>query len=99
MEDIALVHLTTYFCIFLYPQIDMDFIRQYQSGRDVPQVKLMIEKVGEGKPTKHYIIVELRGVLSPRSFMLLCTHNTTTTGWLYFVYNYKTLVIMGRPMR
>ena len=71
--------------IVLHHQIDMDFVRQYQPGRAIPEVMLRIKKIGDRQPTEDGIRVNLKNVHSPKYFTLLCTHNTTTTGWLLHI--------------
>ena len=66
--------------ILFYPQIDMDVVFQYQPRKAIPQVTLIIQKVGDGQPTERYITVDLVGVDAPNSFLLECTPDTRARG-------------------
>ena len=66
--------------LFFHPQIDMDVVFQYQPRKAIPQVTLIIQRVGDGQPTERYITVDLVGVDAPNSFLLECTPDTRARG-------------------
>ena len=72
VKDILFI-LDELHCSF-HSQIDMDFVRQYQPGKTIPHVQLMIKK-GKGQLTKEWIRVYLLNVHSPTSFKLVRPHS------------------------
>ena len=66
--------------LFFNIQIDVCFVRNYQVGTMMPEIKLITTWRGEGQPVEDVVTVKLTGVSEQRSFLMKCTSKTTLPG-------------------